>query len=55
MWLILLILFMILLATQSIINMLKIWDHIEILRTSKQTAKILEEHICDCLGKEEEK
>ena len=53
MWLMLLISLVVLLSTQSIVNILKIWDHIEMLRTSKHTAKILEEHIYDCIGKEE--
>lgn len=53
MWIMLLISLVALLSTQSIVNILKIWDHIEMLKTSKQTAKILEEHICDCIGKEE--
>ena len=53
MWMMLLISLVVLLSTQSIVNILKIWYHIEMLKTSKQTAKILEEHICDCIGKEE--
>ena len=54
MWLILLISLVVVLITQSIRNIFKIIGYIEMLKTSKHTAKILEEHICDCIGKEKD-
>ena len=43
MWLLFCILVICLLLTQIIINTLKIWDHIEMVITSKKTAKIIQD------------
>ena len=56
MWLLFYILVICLLLTQGIINILKIWDHIEMIKTSKQTADILNDKLndtfnCQCDGK----
>lgn len=41
MWMVILILFVVLLTTQIILNLTKIWDYIEMIRTAKKTAKIM--------------
>lgn len=56
MYLALLILLELLLLTQTIVNVLKIWDHIEMIRTSKKTADLLNGKLdqafnCECNGK----
>lgn len=57
MWVVILILFVVLLTTQIILNLIKIWDYIEMLKTAKQTAKIMNdtlEETLNCVGKEED-
>ena len=57
MWVIFWILFVALLLTQVIVNILKILNHIEITKTAKQTAEMLDDHFkqivnnCKCDGK----
>ena len=56
MYILLLVLLALLLLTQVIINILKIWDNIEMIRTSKETAdminnKLSEDFNCECNGK----
>ena len=56
MYILLLVLFVLLLLTQVIINILKIWDNIEMIRTSRETAdminnKLSEFFSCECNGK----
>ena len=56
MYILLLVLLSLLLLTQVIINILKIWDNIEMIRTSKETAdminnKLSEVFSCECNGK----
>lgn len=49
MWTIILILFVILLTTQIILNLTKIWDYIEMIRTVKKTAKIMNDSLEETL------
>lgn len=49
MWAIILILFVILLTTQIILNLTKIWDYIEMIRTAKKTAKIMNDSLEETL------
>lgn len=49
MWTIILILFVILLTTQIILNLTKIWDYIEMIRTAKKTAKIMNDSLEETL------
>ena len=56
MYLALLILLELLLLTQTIVNVIKILDHIEMIRTSKKTADLIngkldEAFNCECNGK----
>lgn len=46
---IILILFVILLTTQIILNLTKIWDYIEMIRTAKKTAKIMNDSLEETL------
>lgn len=50
MWTIILILFVILLTTQIILNLTKIWDYIEMLKTAKKTAKIMNDTLEETLN-----
>ena len=45
MWMVILILFVVLLITQIILNLTKIWDYIEMIRTAKKTAKIMNDSL----------
>lgn len=49
MWMVILILFVVLLATQIILNLTKIWDYIEMLKTAKKTAKIMNDALEETL------
>lgn len=50
MWMVILILFVVLLTTQIILNLTKIWDYIEMLRTAKKTAKIMNDALEETLN-----
>lgn len=49
MWMVILILFVMLLTTQIILNLTKIWDYIEMIRTAKKTAKIMNDSLEETL------
>lgn len=49
MWAIFLILVEIWLFTQIVLNITKIWDYIEIVRTSKKTANIINDQLEETL------
>lgn len=49
MWMVILILFVVLLTTQIILNLTKIWDYIEMIRTAKKTAKIMNDSLEETL------
>ena len=56
MYIVLLILLELLLFTQTIVNIIKIYDHIEMIRTSKKTADLINGKLdqafnCQCDGK----
>ena len=50
MWMLILILFVVLLTTQIILNLTKIWDYIEMLKTAKKTAKIMNDTLEETLN-----
>lgn len=50
MWMVILILFVVLLTTQIILNLTKIWDYIEMIRTAKKTAKIMNDTLEETLN-----
>lgn len=50
MWMVILILFVVLLTTQIILNLTKIWDYIEMLKTAKKTAKIMNDTLEETLN-----
>ena len=49
MWVVILILFVVLLTTQIILNLTKIWDYIEMIRTAKKTVKIMNDSLEETL------
>ena len=49
MWMVILILFVMLLTTQIILNLTKIWDYIEMIRTAKKTVKIMNDSLEETL------
>ena len=49
MWMVILILFVVLLTTQIILNLTKIWDYIEMIRTAKKTVKIMNDSLEETL------
>ena len=49
MWMVILILFVVLLTTQIILNLTKIWDYIEMLKIAKKTAKIMNDSLEETL------
>lgn len=50
MWMVILILFVALLTTQIILNLMKIWDYIEMLKTAKKTTKIMNDTLEETLN-----
>lgn len=49
MWMVILILLVVLLTTQIILNLTNIWDYIEMIRTAKKTAKIMNDSLEETL------
>lgn len=50
MWIVILILFVVLLTTQIILNLIKILDYVEMLKTAKKTAKIMNDTLEETLN-----